>query len=68
MSVNNFVDTVQQLDIGMSVYHFLQYIYIYICIVQRDTQCSCTDEVFISTQVSALHVSDRNGPSSGASL
>ena len=51
-------------DVGRSVYHFLQYIYI----VQRDTQCSCTDQVFISTQVSALHVSDRNGPSSEASL
>ena len=35
---------------------------------QRDTQCSCTDQVFISTQVSAVHVSDRNGPSSGASF
>ena len=46
------------------MYHFLQYIYT----VQLDTQCGYTDEVFISTQVSALHVSDRNGPSSGASL
>ena len=35
---------------------------------QRDTQCSCTDQVFINTQVSAVHVSDRNDPSSGASL
>ena len=35
---------------------------------QRDTQCSCTDYVFISIQVSAVHVSDRDGPSSVASL
>ena len=34
---------------------------------QRDTQCSSTD-CFIDAQVSALHVSDRNGPSSGASF
>ena len=36
--------------------------------VELDTQRGCIDYVFISTQVSALHVSDRNGPSAGASL
>ena len=32
-------------DIGRSVYHFLQHIYIYT--FQRDTQCSCTDCLLI---------------------
>ena len=36
--------------------------------VQLDKQRGCTDEVCISTQVSAAHVSDRNGLSSGASF
>ena len=34
---------------------------------QREIQCSCT-ECLLMHMVSALHVSDRNGPSSGASF
>ena len=50
------------LDIGRSVYHFLQYIYI-------PTRYTLLQHwLFIDAQVSALHVSDRKGPSSGASF
>ena len=38
-------NNVTELDIGRSVYHFLQYIYIYT--FQRDTQCSSTDNLLM---------------------
>ena len=63
------------LEVGNEIFKFTNLTLEGPCIIfcniytfQQDTQRSCTDEVFNSNQMSALHVSDRNGPSSGASL